>query len=69
MYKNKELIGSYLLPDFDNINMNEMYLMNHAHFTGDEDLEEHTVHDIIGIIGEISSDDLYYINNVLDTNF
>ena len=69
MYKNKELIGSYLLPDFDNINMNEMYLMNHAHFTGDEDLEEHTVHDIIGIIGEVSSDDLYYINNVLDTNF
>ena len=69
MYKNKELVGSYLLPDFDSMNINEMYLMNHAHFAGDENLEERTVHDIIGIIGEISSDDLYYINNVLDTNF
>lgn len=69
MYKNNELLSTYVLPNFSNIGLNNMYLMNHEHFTSDEELKEHTVHDILGISGEISSEDLYYITNMLDTNF
>ena len=69
MYKNNELLDTYVLPTNSTKNVSDMYLMNHETFTEDDNLEVHTVYDIICFEGELTSNEIYYINNVLDTNF
>ena len=69
MYKNNELLDTYILPTNSTKNVSNMYLMNHEALTGDEDLGIHTVHDIMDFEGELAPADIYYINNILDTNF
>ena len=46
-----------------------MYLMNHEAFTESENLKIHTVYDIIDFEGELTPTEIYYMNNILDTNF
>ena len=69
MYKNNELLDTFVLPTNSTKNVSNMYLMNHEALTGDEDLGVHTVHDIMDFEGELTPADIYYINNILDTNF
>ena len=69
LYKNNELLDTYILPTNSTANVSNMYLMNHETFTEDEDLKIHTVYDIIDFEGELSPSEIYYMNNILDTNF
>ena len=69
MYKNNELLDTYVLPTNSTKNVSDMYLMNHETFTEDDNLEVHTVYDIICFEGELTPNEIYYINNILDTNF
>ena len=69
MYKNNELLDSRILPSNSAASIAEMYLMNHEAFTSEEDLKIHTVYDILDFEGMLNAEELYYINNILDTNF
>lgn len=69
MYKNNELLDTYVLPNNSTVNISDMYLMNHEAFTGEDDLKVHTVYDIICFEGELTPNEIYYMNNILDTNF
>ena len=69
LYKNNELLDTYVLPINSTRNVLNMYLMNHESFTTDDNLEVRTVYDIIDFEGELTPTEIYYINNILDTNF
>ena len=68
MYKNNDLISTYVLSSSSSANINGMYLLNYRSNLI-EDFEKRTVHTILDIDGEVSTEDLYYINNILGTNF
>ena len=69
MYRNNELLDTSVLPVNSTRNVSDMYLMNHEVLTENDDLEVHTVYDIIDFEGELNTTEIYYINNILDTNF
>lgn len=70
MYKNNELIASTvassrLIPQ----STNAMYLTNRTSEGYEESLKEQIVHDILCFDGELQPEDIFYITNVLATNF
>lgn len=65
MYRNNELLSQYLLPNMSTRNIFNMYLTNFSEDT----LGKHELHDIISLSGQLSPSEIYYINNILDTNF
>lgn len=70
MYKNNELIASVaassrLIPQ----SINSMYLTNRTSENYEESLEKQVVHDILCFDGELQPEDIFYITNVLATNF
>ena len=70
MYKNNELIASTaasnrLIPQ----SINNMYLTNRLSESYEESLKEQIIHDILCFDGELQPKDIFYITNVLATNF
>lgn len=63
MYRDNELLVEYFLPNPASTNINGMYLMSN------NDSEDCLIHDIISIEGALEPNEIYYVNNLLDTNF
>lgn len=69
MYKNTELIASTTFTSYESQSLTSMYITNRTSNNYEESLEEQIVHDILCFDGELQPEDLYYVTNILGTNF
>lgn len=68
IYRNNALIAVRTLPNNSSLDPNNYSLTNKI-YENEEPSDERILNDIISIAGTLSTFDIYYINNLLDTNF
>lgn len=68
MYRNNELLVSKQAPAKTNLKANDYFLTNRLN-TDDPIEEDRTVENIAGFVGNLNQSDLFYVNNLWDTNF
>lgn len=68
LYKDNELLDSKQVGNKTALNASEYYLTNKLTLSADE-YESRIVRDIIGIDHALTSEQLYYLNTLLNTNF
>lgn len=70
MYKNNELLDAVTLPNPTNVvSLNNSYITNYISEEDKSNVEERVVKDILFFKGCLQADDIYYVNNIMDTNF
>ena len=67
MYRNNEVIGTAVLPEFDERSVTWMKLTNYL--TENSAPKDRIIYNILSIDGAVTTEDLYAINTVLNTNF
>ena len=68
LYKDNELLDSKQVGNKTALNASEYYLTNKLTLSADE-YESRIIRDIIGIDHALTSEQLYYLNTLLNTNF